>query len=160
MSNGRIIETSRLLMRRLTETDRGPVAELEWLDTDRILERSLGTAWPYGFLAVILKESGEFCGICGLLKQHLAHGAEIEVAYHFLPCYRGRGFATEAAGGVMDYAFEQLRHHRLVSLIRPDNLPSRRVAERNGLRHERDLMFHGVMHGMHVILKHQRGTGS
>ena len=159
MSNGRIIETPRLLMRRLNEADRGPVAELEWLDTDRLLERSLGAAWPYGFLAVILKETGGFCGICGLLKQQLAHGAEIEVAYHFLPCCRGLGFATEAAGGVMDYAFGQLRHRRLVSLIRPDNLPSRRVAERNGLRHERDLMFQGVTHGMHVILKHHRGTG-
>ena len=53
----------------------------------------------------------------------------------------------------MEYAFANLDLRRIVSLIRPDNLPSRRVAEKNGLCHERDVVFHGDVHGMHVILK-------
>ena len=51
----------------------------------------------------------------------------------------------------MDYAFGRLGHRRVVSLIRPDNLASRRVAQKNGLRHERDLIFRGQVHGMHAI---------
>jgi len=33
----------------------------------------------------------------------------------------------------MNYAFTTLGEERIISLIRPENIPSRRVAERNGL---------------------------
>jgi RimJ/RimL family protein N-acetyltransferase len=148
-----IIDTRRLRLRRMHEDDRSSLADMGWLDAERVMIRSVRTPWPWGFLAVTLNGSGEFCGICGLLKQQLDHGDEVELAYHLRPRYHGRGIATEAARGVMEYAFANLDLRRIVSLIRPDNLPSRRVAEKNGLCHERDVVFHGDVHGMHVILK-------
>ena len=151
-----IIDTRRLRLRRMQEDDRSSLADMGWLDAERMMIRSVRTPWPWGFLAVTLNESGEFCGICGLLRQQLDHGDEVELAYHLRPRYHGRGIATEAARGVMEYAFENLGLRRIVSLIRPDNLPSRRVAVKNGLSHEQDVVFHGDVHGMHVILKQDR----
>lgn len=151
MESDWIIETDRLGLRRLVQGDAEAIRGLDWLDTERVIRRSCVGDWPYGFLAVVEMSSGEFCGICGLLLQDLDHGTEIEVGYHLLPRFHGRGIATEAARGVMDHAFGVLGRDRIVSLIRPDNLASRRVASKNGLRHERDVMFHDIMHGMHVI---------
>ena len=153
MGTDEIIETRRLRLRRMQEDDRSSLADMDWLDAERVMSRSVRTPWPWGFLAVTLRESGDFSGICGLLRQRLDHGEEVELAYHLRPRYHGRGIATEAARGVMEYAFESLDLSRIVSLIRPDNLPSRRVAGKNGLCHERDVVFHGEVHGMHVILK-------
>ena len=58
----------------------------------------------------------------------------------------GQGFATEAARAVRDYAFETLRLPRLVALIDPGNVRSIRVAERIGLRYDRDAMLEGYDH--------------
>ena len=151
MESDWIIETDRLGLRRLVAGDAEAIAGLDWLDTDRVIRRSCGGDWPYGFLAVVERSSGRLCGICGLLAQDLDHGSEVEVGYHLLTEFRGRGIATEAARGVMDHAFRVLGEDRIVSLIRPDNLASGRVAWKNGLRHERDVMFRDIEHGMHVI---------
>ncbi len=53
--------------------------------------------------------------------------------------YWNRGLATEAALGCRDYGFKTLRLERLVSLIDPGNLPSRRVAEKVGMQMEREI---------------------
>jgi ribosomal-protein-alanine N-acetyltransferase len=153
-----IIETDRLGLRRIVPEDAGAIAGLDWLDTDRVMRRSCRSKGPYGFLAVVLKNSGELCGICGLLVQELDHGRETEVGYHLLREFHGRGIATEAARGVIEHAFDALGHDRIVSLIRPDNLASRRVASKNGLTRERDVMFRGSTHGMHVIHRNDYRT--
>ena len=57
---------------------------------------------------------------------------EVEIGYDIRSDHWGRGIATEAAGAVRDFAFEQLRLPRVISLIRPDNVASRRVAEKVG----------------------------
>ncbi len=150
MSADSIIEKQRLALRGLCQADTTAVADLDWLDTNRVMQRSVGGRWPCGFLGVT-DRSGFFLGICGLLEQELDHGIEIEVGYHLSRPYQGRGIATEAARGVMRYAFDQAGFGRVVSLIRPDNVASRRVAWKNGLRHESDVMFRGSIHGMHVI---------
>lgn len=159
MSNSQMIETRRLLLRRLLERDRSAIQRMAWLDGRRVMDRSRPSEYPYGFLAVVLKQRSTVCGICGLLQQRLDHGTEIEVAYHLLAEFRGKGIATEASRALIDYAFSHLDQERVVSLILPDNVASRRVAEKNGLRHERDLMFHGTLHGMHAI-ENQRYAAS
>ena len=58
--------------------------------------------------------------------------------------YYGRGLATEAARGVMDYASGDLGLVRIVSFIEPDNRASARVAEKNGLVFERDALFRDI----------------
>ena len=48
------------------------------------------------------------------------------------------GFATEAAQGIIQYARDQLRLSRLISLVVPCNVPSERVATKVGMVFERD----------------------
>ena len=71
---------------------------------------------------------------------------EIEVGYALARYAQGQGIATEAARVCMNYAFTTLREGRIISLIRPENLPSRRVAERNGMAVEKETEFVGLPH--------------
>lgn len=85
-----------------------------------------------GLWAAIFKDSGEFAGQCGLTLQEVEGKEEVEIGYLFLRKYWNRGLATEAARACRDHGFA-LGHDRLVSLIDPHNLASRRVAEKTGL---------------------------
>ena len=119
---------------------------MPWLDAERVLRRCLEEYASVGhaFWAVILRDSGEFAGVCGLLDQEIEGRREPEVGYHLIEDYHGRGLATEAARGVMDYAFGDLGLARIVSFIEPDNRASARVAEKNGLVFERDALFREI----------------
>lgn len=141
-----IIRTERLGLRRLRREDLAGIRRMPWLDAERILRRSLEDYASVGhaFWAVIFQETGEFAGICGLLDQEIGGTREIEVGYHFIEAFHGRGLATEAARGVMDHAFADLGLGRVVSFIEPGNLASARVAEKNGLVFERDALFRDI----------------
>ena len=65
------------------------------------------------------------------------------IGYRLHPSYWGRGIATEAARAVRDHAFNDLRIERVISLIHPENLASRRVAEKNGMAPEKETVFRG-----------------
>src|SRR5262249_30245589 len=118
-----------------------------------------------GYLAVLRKEDGALIGRCGLMDlvvesstlEHdirrgwfvredapdgLASTSECEHGYAFDPAVWGRGFATEAALCVRDYARDVLRWPYAISAILPRNARSRRVAERSGAR--RDGRMHVV----------------
>jgi RimJ/RimL family protein N-acetyltransferase len=99
--------------------------------------------YGYGLFSVILKESGELVGDCGLEHMEVDGSPEVEIGYDFLSSYWNRGLATEAAGAVRDFAFEQLGLERVVSLIRPDNLASIRVAEKIGMKREKECIRGG-----------------
>jgi ribosomal-protein-alanine N-acetyltransferase len=79
--------------------------------------------------------------------------AELEIGYHVHANYRNRGLATEAARAVRDYAFATLAVDHVISLIRPENLPSRRVAEKNGLTLDRTVFWRGYDHCVYRLAK-------
>ncbi len=98
---------------------------------DRIFERyekGLG-----GMSALILKETGELVGICGLLVQEVDEIEELEIGYSILPKFWQRGFAIEAAKKCKTYAFENNFVSSLISIIHIDNVPSQKVALKNGM---------------------------
>jgi RimJ/RimL family protein N-acetyltransferase len=68
---------------------------------------------------------------------------ELEVGYHVRTAAQGRGYATEAAAACRDHARTVLGATRLIAIIHPDNQPSRRVAEKIGLRPEKRALVHG-----------------
>ena len=107
--------------------------------------------YGYGLFGVVLKESGEFIGDCGLVWQDLPGGPELEVGYHFNRAHWGYGYATEAAKACIDYAFRNVGVDHVISLIRPENEPSRRVAERNGLRVVRQVVWKDILHDVWEI---------
>mgnify|MGYP001182210956 CR=1 FL=1 len=93
----------------------------------------------YGLFAVLLKESGELIGDCGLQQMSIDGATEVELGYDFRSDHWNRGFATEAARSARDYAFEALDLPRIVSLIRAGNHASRRVAEKIGMSLQREI---------------------
>lgn len=107
---------------------------LAWIDWNRGLYRHEG----FGLWLVSLAATGEFVGDCGLTPQEIEGITEIEVGYHVRPDLQGRGYATESAAACLEHARDVLGVRRLTALINPRNMPSRRVAEKIGLVHERD----------------------
>ena len=104
--------------------------------------------YGYGLFGVVLRASGDLIGDCGLVWQDLPGGAELEVGYHFSRAHWGHGYATEAARACIEYAFCNVDVDHVISLIRPENTPSRRVAERNGLYIARQLTWKDLLHDL------------
>lgn len=95
----------------------------------------------YGMWAVELKESGEFIGRVGLLNPE--GWPEAELGWMLVPEHRQQGYATEATTAALDFAFNELKLTRLISLIRVDNVRSERVARRLGGRQGTTIDFLG-----------------
>ena len=93
-------------------------------------------------LWVVETHEGRFVGDCGLTIQRVDDEAFVEVGYHVRTAWQGQGLATEAAAACRDVAKAAGVAH-LVAIIRPENLPSQRVAEKIGLRLERRAVAHG-----------------
>lgn len=122
---------------------------------ERIAQQIADYPGGSGLLGIVLKETGDLIGDCGLRWQQVEGAKEPEVGYHLHRAHWNRGYATEAARAVRDYAFATLGCDHVISLIRPENLPSRRVAERNGLNLDRMAFWHDYEH---CVYRLQRGA--
>ena len=141
------LETERLVLRQFEERD-FPTYE-RWcanLDVMRYLGgKVMGRmeAWRhmayvvghwtlrgYGYYAVEEKATGALVGRVGFGNGTGWPG--FELGWTIAPEHQGRGFASEAARLLLPYAFDVLDQPHVISLIHPDNAPSRRVAERLG----------------------------
>ena len=94
----------------------------------------------YGRL--ILKETGSMIGKCGLTMQDWNGKMVPEISCLFEKAYWHLGYASEAAKGCKEYAFQSLKLPRVYSIIRDNSLPSQRVAERNGMKFCGSLVKH------------------
>jgi ribosomal-protein-alanine N-acetyltransferase len=149
-----IIDTERLLLRRLTLADLDDMAQLyadpevmRFFSGTRTRQQTLDhlllaqqcyEQYGYYLWATIHKADDRFIGRCGLLPQMIDGRQEVEVAYMLARPYWGQGLGTEAACAIKEYGFERYPFARLISLIDPDNLASIRVAEKNGMRYVQD----------------------
>lgn len=99
----------------------------------RWLQRNLDHQhkFGYGLFSVVLKETGELIGDCGLEQMEDMGAAEL--GYDLRSDHWNHGYATEAAMAVRDYAFDVLQLPQLISLIRVGNIASKRVAEKTGM---------------------------
>jgi RimJ/RimL family protein N-acetyltransferase len=99
----------------------------------------------YGLWALVLKETGEVIGDCGLTWQRVGYKAEreLEAGWHVRRDLWKRGLATEAGISVRDYARDRLGHPRLISKIEPGNLASQAVARKVGMALERRDLLDG-----------------
>jgi RimJ/RimL family protein N-acetyltransferase len=89
-------------------------------------------------LWIIETHAGEFLGDAGLTLQPVNGVRRLEVGYHVRSERQGHGFATEAATAVRNFARDHLRAPELVAIIHPENLASRRVAEKIGMAYIED----------------------
>jgi [ribosomal protein S5]-alanine N-acetyltransferase len=162
------LTTPRLLLREMTLDDApalhavlGDAETMRWYprpytlaEVEDAIARQIGR-YPSGagLLAAELRESGELVGDCGLVWQDVDGITEPEIGYHFHRSSWNRGLATEAARAVMDYAFTALGCDHVISLIRPENVASRRVAEKNGLALDRTVLWRGYDHCVYTMAK-------
>jgi RimJ/RimL family protein N-acetyltransferase len=142
------IVTKRLILRGFEEDDLDAYAEMCgdsevmcYIGTGQILSRSeswrnmammLGH-WQlrgYGMWAVEERQSGEMIGRVGCWQPEGWIG--LEVGWTIRRGFWGQGFATEAGKRTVAYAFEELQQTHVISLIRPENIASQRVAEKLG----------------------------
>jgi ribosomal-protein-alanine N-acetyltransferase len=83
-------------------------------------------------------------GLCGLILWPEVDGREeLEVAYILARGAWGRGLATEAAVAIRDFGRSVVGRHDLVSMIYADNVASTHVAEKTGMRYEKDIELFG-----------------
>ena len=106
----------------------------------------------FGYLAVVEKSTGDFIGSTGLWKS--PSWPEMELGYWFLKQKQGKGYATEAALRVKQYAFEDLKIETLVSYIDPLNSQSKRVAERIGGVFEKKIEL--LNYGPHEVYRYKK----
>lgn len=149
MNNKYLIETKRLLLRPLAQSDYDGLCRMlqdedvmyayegafddaqvqEWLDRQLARYREDG----FALNAVILRETGEMIGQCGLTMQEIPGRRVVEVGYLFEKKYWHQGYATEAAMACKEYAFRVLGVEEVFSIIRDTNVASQNVARRNGM---------------------------
>jgi [ribosomal protein S5]-alanine N-acetyltransferase len=85
----------------------------------------------FGLWRVSLRD-GTPIGLCGLLQRNaLAHP---DIGFAYLPDFRGRGYALEAARAVVDHARDTLGLRRLLAITRPDNEASMQLLGRLGMQ--------------------------
>jgi RimJ/RimL family protein N-acetyltransferase len=164
-----VLETSRLILREFVPGDADALARVisdpetmryypapfdrpgveEWI----IRNRRRYAADGHGLWAMNLKSTGEMIGDCGITLQDVDGEALPEIGYHLRRDLWGQGLATEAAKACRDYGFAQLKADFLISLIRPENVPSCRVAERNGMTIWKETVRSGLQHHVYRILR-------
>ncbi len=155
-----VIETDRLILRGFEPPDfeafaaiHADPAVMKYLGDSKPVERN--TAWRqmaaflghwelrgYGVWAVEEKSSRELVGRVGLWKPE--GWPDLEAIWTIAPSRWGKGYAPEAAHESLRYAFEILGVDHVISLIRPDNAKSIRVAEKIGERYDRKIDLFGT----------------
>lgn len=148
------IETERLILRQWKESDRDVFAELNGShenmaffprpftreESDAFIDKTISLINQNGFglFAVEIKETSEFIGFTGLNRPtYQTHFTPcVEIGWRIHQRFWGKGYATEAALGVLDFAFQELKLEEVVSFTSHLNIPSIKVMERIGMIHD------------------------
>jgi RimJ/RimL family protein N-acetyltransferase len=154
MESLKILETERLILRHLSSDDAEFMLEL--LNDPAFIQnigdrkiRSLEGANTYiqngpvasyakhgfGLYLVQLKETGESMGMCGLIRRDQLD--DVDIGYAFLPKFWSKGYATESALAVKEYARDVNGLKRIVAIVDPRNAGSIHVLEKLGMKFEK-----------------------
>ena len=163
-----VLETERLTLRHATTEDAAFVLELlnEPSYIRFVADRGLRTVddakryitekflpsyaqHGFGFYIVELKADGTPIGICGLAKRETMEN--VDIGYSMLERFWGKGYALEAARGVMDYAHGVLGIERVVAFTAVDNESSAKLLEKLGLRYEKMIDLPGYEGGSRLF---------
>jgi ribosomal-protein-alanine N-acetyltransferase len=165
----KILETERLLMRRLVASDLDdlyalyrdpeirrhfPEGTLSLDETREELEWFLNGHPDHpevGLWATLHKPTGVFIGRCGLLPWTIDGVDEVEIAYLVAKPWQRQGLSVEAARALVRYGFETLGLKRLIALIDPAHEASIRTAEKVGLRFEKEPEIDGSLSPVYAV---------
>ena len=146
------IETERLILRPETEADGEAIYTM---NTDPEVMRFIGDPWTspleefleqhrkalaevttehYGNVSVIVKETQQYVGWCGLLRQPRL-GGKLELLYRYFRHAWGKGYATETGRAVLGVGLRELGLREVFAMCHPENLASIRVLKKWTSRH-------------------------
>ena len=144
-----VLKTPRLYLRKIRMADRPAIGSIlqdaevmyawehafsddevtDWMEQNLMRYDRDG----YSYWAVMEKSTGDLVGLCGLLAEKAGDESDLGVGYIFGKKYWHRGYAQESVSACVDYAFRTLGAGHVTAQIRPNNLPSVKVAERLGM---------------------------
>lgn len=149
----KILETERLILREIVESDAEFILDLlnqpsfikyvgnrgiDTLEKARdVIEnryRQSYAEFGYGLYIVELKETGEPMGFCGFVRREGLPDADIGFA--FLPQFEKKGFAFESASALMKYGKEKLKLSRVLAITTQKNESSVRLLRKLGFEFE------------------------
>ena len=166
-----MIETERLKFRKLTLDDLPQLIEQrsdpevnKYLggparqNPDALAKRmqfymSCYDKFGFGSCAMIWKETGEMIGTAGI--QPLEDTGEIEVGYSIIRNHWGKGIGTEAARGWLNYGFTVASLERIVAVALEENIASRRIMEKLGMRYEKTEVHYDEPCAFYAISKEE-----
>lgn len=144
------LETKRLYLRELTEKDFSALYDVladadimryypYTFDENRVrkwiaknIERY--NIFGFGLWGVVLKETDELIGDCGITMQNINGSIKPEIGYHINKKFQRQGYAKEAARECRDWAFKNTPFRVLYSYMKKDNVASSATAIANGMR--------------------------
>lgn len=168
-----MIQTERLILRQWKESDFPLFAQLnsdpevmEFFPSTLSEEESTAFALRiqafieengWGLWAVSCPGVSDFIGFVGLwpvsFEAHFTPA--VEIGWRLDKAYWGKGYATEAATKVLEFAFSQLQLEEVVSLTAKQNVRSMKVMDRIGMkRNPRDDFFHPKLEKGHRLANH------
>lgn len=145
------LETKRLVIREMREKDFAPLYPIlsdpetmryypapfdqakvrHWIAVNQERYRTFG----FGLWAVVLKETEEVIGDCGITMQSIHGVIKPEIGYHIGRWWQRRGYATEAALCCRDWVFEHTPFNAVYSYMKSSNAASYGVALKCGMRY-------------------------
>ena len=145
----RILETDRLVLRPMSDSDYKSLQEVlsdpetmqyyaapydeagvqKWIDWCKASQAKRG----FSLWSVILKETGQMIGDCGVSMQIIDDEMRPEIGYHLNKKYHHQGIGKEMTQAVRDYFFTHFNENEVYSYMDKDNLPSYKTAEANGM---------------------------
>jgi len=157
-----ILDTPRLILREMVPEDLNFLADMlghpEVMryypkiatrdEARQSLERQLRRYEEdgHGPWLVLLRETGQPIGRCGVAMQEVECQREPEVGYMLHRPFWKQGYATEAATACRNWALHVRGYPYVISLVRPENTPSQAVARRMGMQLWKETMFHDLKH--------------
>ena len=145
-----VIETDRLILRRMTENDvdalykvLGDESNMQYyphaFDEEQVkgwINKNIDRYRTFGFglWAVVLKETGEVIGDCGLTMQIINGEIKPEIGYHIRKDMQRNGYATEAAASVRNWIFLNTPMNEVYSYMTEENEPSAKTAMAYGCK--------------------------
>ena len=154
------IETERLHIRELSILDAGFMLQLmntpDWLKnigdrkvnnksaaTNYISQRIISSYRQHGFglYLLIITATKEPAGICGLVKRT---GLDMpDLGFALMPRFMNKGYASEAAKAVVDFAGSSLSLREIGGITTANNPHSIKVLEKAGLLYEKMILLPG-----------------
>ena len=135
-----VLETERLILREMTLDDYASLYQVladsdimqhypYTFDEKRVrgwITRNMERYQIFGFglWAVVLKETNEMIGDCGMTMQMIGDMIKPEIGYHIRKDCQRKGYAKEAATAVRDWAFHNTPFQVIYSYMKYTNLPS------------------------------------